>query len=332
MNLQQLRIFASCAHTRDLTATAQQCGVAHGTVVRNVRALELELQIKLIHLRARPLTLTMQGERLARDAEHILEIMRRGIDAIRRSEDRLAGVLRIAVSISYSHRLVFEILRDFAQRAPEVRLDLRDVPFPSHLLQIQRRELDIALLFPAWDAPSISCETLLHERVTVALPATHSLAGATEIRLNQLAKEKWLTFYKPQSGRIGLDFFQACRRVGFTPEIVQEVASPMVRLAHVELNEGVTLLPSSYDSGVRRTIKRVLIHEADLDLPSSIMWNSDDASRVTSVFLESARSTVDRIYRRTAKLIDHDFDNFCLPPMTLRLSEPTDLGDIRAPK
>lgn len=314
MTLQQLRILVCCAQTRDIESAAQQCAVSHGTIVRSLRALEEELHATLLYMRARPLAFTMQGEQLVRDATQILDGLSKGVDEIRRSTNRLVGTLRVAVSMSFGHRLVFEVLKDFARHAPEVRLDLRDVPFPSHITELQHQNLDVALLFPAWSAPSISCETLLHERVTVVLPAEHPFAKKARLRLRQLANEKWLMFYKPMSGRVGIDFYEACRLAGFRPRIAREITSPLVRLAHVELHEGITLLPSSYDSGVRRSIVRVPIHHADLSLPTAIMWNESDRQSITAAFLNSTRQTINRIYAGPRKRIEPDFENFFRPP------------------
>ncbi len=313
MTLQQLRFLVACAASRDISLAALRMDVSTGTLVRGLKALEEELAVDLIYLRSRPVSLTMQGERLVQRAEHILAITTQGIDDLRRSENRLVGSLRIALSLSYGHRLVYESLADFASRAPEVRLELRDIPFATHLQHLQRGELDIALLFPSWNAPGISFETLVHERVTAVLPKKHRLARRTEIRLGELADEKWLVFYKPDSGRVGIDFYEACKRCGFEPMIAQEVQSPLVRLAHVELNEGITLLPSSYDPGVRKTIKRVLLHRDDLSLPVSIMWKEHDTRQVVQAFIESVRQTVIRIYGNRNENLESDYVQFFLP-------------------
>jgi|GEM_PF-6397584 len=319
MTLQQLRFLVACAASRDISLAALRMDVSTGTLVRGIKALEEELAVDLIYLRARPVSLTMQGERLVQRAEHILAITTQGIDDLRRSENRLVGSLRIALSLSYGHRLVYESLTDFASRAPEVRLELRDIPFATHLQHLQRGELDIALLFPSWNAPGVSFETLVDERVTAVLPKKHRLARRTEVRLRELADEKWLVFYKPDSGRVGIDFYEACKRSGFEPKISQEIPSPLVRLAHVELNDGITLLPSSYDPGVRRTLKRVLVHRDDLSLPVCIMWKEHDNRQIVQAFIESVRQTVNRIYVNQDETLATDFVHFFLPH---NLNEP----------
>lgn len=314
MTFRELRCLITCAEYRDVVSAAVSLSSSTSSVVRQIRALEEELGVTLVHMRARPLTLTLNGERLVQRARQILAEAQTSIEALRKTQNRLVGTIRVALSLSSGHRLISEVLKDFAALAPEVTLDIRDVAFPSQLPQIQRGELDVALFFPAWAAPGVCCETLLHEELTVILPKGHRLARRRELRLAELSKEEWLVFYKPNSGRIGTDFYKACAQAGFAPIVAAEIQSQLVRMAHVAKGDGITVLARSYDPGIRKGLVRVPLDPRDLSMPAAIMWRIHEKRETVRLLLESVRTTVNRIYGAAARPgLAEDFSTFFLP-------------------
>lgn len=320
MNFRQLRCLVACAEQRDIVSAAVRLSLSPSVVGRQLKSLEDELGVELIYLRARPLAFTLRGEHLVREARKVLGMVTDGVESVRRSQNRIVGTIRLALSLSAGHRLVYEIIKDFAGIAPEVKLDIRDVAFPSQLPQIQRGELDIALLFPAWTSPGVCSETLVHEQVTIVMPKGHRFRRRTELRLAELSSERWLVFYKPNSGRLGVDFYRACENAGFTPLIAAEIQSQLVRMAHVAKGDGITILSKSYDAGVRRDLVRVPLHRDDLNMPAAIMWREHDDRQSVQLFLESARRTVQRIYLRDHEPPEQEFGMFFLPPQPSSIS------------
>ena len=129
-----------------------------------------------------------------------------------------------------------------------------------------------------------------------------------------MASERWLVFYKPNSGRLGVDFYKACENAGFTPLIAAEIQSQLVRMAHVSKGDGITILSKSYDPGVRRDLVRVPLHRDDLSMPAAIMWRDHDDRQCVQLFVESARKTVQRIYLGADEPVEHEFGMFFVPP------------------
>lgn len=327
MTLRQFKCLIACSECRDLTAASVRLSLSPPSITRQLKSLEDELGTQLIYLRARPLMLTLRGEALVHQARRILALVQGGVEDLRRNQRRLVGTIRLALSVSSGHRLVSEILKDFAGVAPEVRLDIRDAALPSQITQLQRGEIDVALLFPAWSAPGVSYETLLHECVTVVLPSNHRFARRANVRLIELSEERWLVFYKPNSGRVGTDFYQACERAGFTPVIAGEIQSQLVRIAHVVQGDGLTLLPCSYDLGVQKGLRRVRIDPEDLNIPSTVMWKEHDTREIVRAFLASVRRTVSRIYLdpRVGSRAP-DFDIFFLPAIQVFPGSAQEMG------
>ena len=318
MNLRQLRCLVECSEKRDLVAASTRLSMSPGSIVRDLKALEDELGVKLIYLRARPLTLTLKGETLAGESRDILSLVSSGVENLRRSQHRVVGTIKLALSLSSGHRLVYEVIKDFASIAPEVKLDIRDVAFPSQMPQLQRGELDIALLFPAWSAPGVCYETLLHEHLTIVMARGHKFARRTQLRLSELSQEKWLVFYRPNSGRVGIDFYKACQRAGFEPIVAAEIQSQLVRMTHVLQGDGITVLSNSYDPGIRKGLCRIPLHPDDLSMPAAIMWREHEDRQIVRLFLESARRTVKRIYLDgDASIQGSEFGTFFLPPAEL---------------
>src|SRR3990170_2274189 len=71
MNIRQLEYFLTIADCRSMTLAATLLGIAQPTLTKTVRALELELGVKLFERMPRGVELTPYGQSLLRHAEAI---------------------------------------------------------------------------------------------------------------------------------------------------------------------------------------------------------------------------------------------------------------------
>lgn len=74
MELEQLRVFAEVAKTRNISRAAQRLYVSHSTVSRSLAALEEELGLRLVERGNSVAGLTEAGERLLPRAQEILAL------------------------------------------------------------------------------------------------------------------------------------------------------------------------------------------------------------------------------------------------------------------
>lgn len=93
----------------------------------------------------------------------------------------------------------------------------------------------------------------------VALPAVHPLAHWREIRLVELAEERWVA----GNGRIEDALIYASLRVGFRPRVELVAAEWIARQGLVAAGLGITLIPSLAVAATRPDVVLAALHLDD---------------------------------------------------------------------
>lgn len=138
---QDLRHFLALASTGSLSGAARQLGVEHATVARRVAALEDAMGVRLVDRRGRQLTLTPEGERVAKVATR-MEVEAEGLARIRDTAGGVEGEVTLSVPPSYAAlRLMAPLAR---VRAEHPGLRLRIIG-ETRYVSLERREADIAV-------------------------------------------------------------------------------------------------------------------------------------------------------------------------------------------
>ena len=99
------------------------------------------------------------------------------------------------------------------------------------LAQLQRGELDAALLVPpASGVPGIAMTPLGRERLALAVPAGHRLAGRRSAALAELDGDTLVALAHSDSPGFAAEIAAACQRAGFHPRVMQESSHALVTL------------------------------------------------------------------------------------------------------
>ena len=123
-SLNALRAFEAMARTGRATLAAQELGVTHSAVSRQVKALEAALGVRLFQGPKHRLTLTAAGQGL-------LPALTGAFDEIAAAVRRLRSDgedLHLAVNASVAVKWLIPRMGDFAARHPEIRLHLEELP------------------------------------------------------------------------------------------------------------------------------------------------------------------------------------------------------------
>ena len=187
-----LRYILTAAENGSFRRAAALLQVQQSTISRAVQHVEDELGVSLFERRRNGIYPTDAGRQFCRDARVILEqleLTKRTASAAGRAE---VGVVRIGILTSLAGGFLRELLRAYSLQHPGIELDIRDGHRDQHVAAIRNRKLDIALV--TGDCRIAGCETatLWDERVLVALPKNHRLAGNTQINWSDLRDEHFI--------------------------------------------------------------------------------------------------------------------------------------------
>lgn len=244
MELRQLRAFVAVAEAGSMTRAAAGLHMAQQSLSEQMRTLEAQLGVTLLHRSPRGVTPTPVGEVLLREARDVLARAERAQEAVVRAAGGEEGHLRVAFLASVANDLMPPVVRGFRERHPGIALETEESSIADLVAGLRAGRLDAALTRPPLVA-DLHAEELLREPVAAVLPAAHALAGARELRLADLAGEPWVLTPReawPPWHRVYDEDFA---RAGFRPRVVQRAATVQGLLALVAAGVGVTRLAFS---------------------------------------------------------------------------------------
>ena len=122
--LEAMNLFMRVAERGSFAAVAEQLGVARSVVTRQIAALETHLGIKLMTRSTRRLTLTSAGAAYLEKCRVILNLVEAAETDVAEEHLTPRGNLRIGLPLIFGLKRLLPGLLDFAQRYPEVSLDM----------------------------------------------------------------------------------------------------------------------------------------------------------------------------------------------------------------
>jgi DNA-binding transcriptional LysR family regulator len=137
-----LRHFWALAQSGTFLGAARQLGVEHATVSRRVLSLETRLGRKLVDRRGRRVTLTTDGEQVARHAA-LIAAQTAAVEQLGRSSaTELQGHVRISAPPALSSALLVEPIAALRRQHPGIHITLVG---EKRQASLDRREADIAV-------------------------------------------------------------------------------------------------------------------------------------------------------------------------------------------
>jgi DNA-binding transcriptional LysR family regulator len=251
-DLRRLRAFHAVARTGSFSEAARELGYAQSVVSHHVAALERELGLTLISRGTRPVSVTDAGTRLLIHTEAALGHITAAEDELRAVAGLESGTLRIGAFLTAANSFVPAALVRFEAAHPDVEVRLEHLEEPEELRRLRSGEIDLAVVYRVREL----AENRRHRRddgfdeayladdpYRVVLPAAHPLGRRRELRLADLAAER---FTAPPGGgffpyRTMLE--RLCADAGFEPNVVHEVNDVTIARAFVAAGLGVAVLP-----------------------------------------------------------------------------------------
>lgn len=146
MDIKHFITFKSIVDSGSFSNAADKLGYAQSTVTSHIQQLEVDLGTKLFEKLGRKMILTNAGKKLLPLTNDLINLMEK-IDHIGKDVYSLTGELRIAAPESLLIYKLEPILREFREKAPEIKISILN----SNCYDIKRRlikgEVEIALLY-----------------------------------------------------------------------------------------------------------------------------------------------------------------------------------------
>ena len=293
MELRHLRYFVAVAEERHFGRAAERLHIAQPPLSQQIRRLETELGMTLLHRTTRRVELAPAGEVLLARAREILAAVDAAAEDTRRAGRGEFGRLAIGFTGSATYELLPTLAAALRDALPGVELELRgELLTPAQVSGLLDGTLDLGLLRPPVRERSLELEILRREPLVAVLPATHRLAASAVVPLEQLEEEPFVTYPSHFRSVLHDAVEDTCAAHGFRPRVALEVSETATLVSFVAAGLGVSLVPDSVrhmtvEGAVYRPLARAA---AEVEL--AVAWRRDDEAPVLERALEVVRGAL----------------------------------------
>ncbi|WP_448851252.1 LysR family transcriptional regulator [Corynebacterium sp. 335C] len=236
--------FTDLARTCHMGDTAARLGIPQPTLSRRLSALERRLGARLFDRSGRGLALNDRGRIFADAAGRAMRELAAAEAEIARLTDPRRGPVRLDFMHSLGTWMVPDILRGANRARPDSPIELHQGAGRLLVERVLAGETDLALVGPRpaeADGP-LEWTPLTRQRLAIALPAGHRLAGSrAPLRMAAVADEPFIAMLPGYGTRELLDAL--CAGAGFAPRLVFESMELTTVAGLVSAGLGVALLP-----------------------------------------------------------------------------------------
>jgi DNA-binding transcriptional LysR family regulator len=292
MELRQFEYFVAVAEQLHFGHAAESLSIGQPAVSQQIARLERELGVSLFDRSARTVRLTPAGSRLLPEARAVLIAADRARLAVAAPANRTATrTLRLGSSTGLGDRLA-RVLHELRVARPGTEAALVSAPTRARLERVASGQLDAAFVRGVSSAPGVELIEVWQDRLLVALPAAHELAGASVVRLPELAELSLRIVSRRLNPPLVDLLTSACTAAGFTPAHGPELDTLENTLAAIAAGPASwTVLYEVHARTLRPPHVVFRPTEPELVMPTALAVREDATSRMVAPLLRACAVT-----------------------------------------
>jgi len=291
--IQRLRYFVAVADELNFTRAAARLHVSQPSLSAQVRALERDVGVELLHRTTRRVELTEAGHSMLEDTRRLLEGLEEARLRARRVADTAASTLRVAYTASVGYQALPLILDELEAHAPELTVNANRAWSTRVLDQIRSGEVDLGLVREFRQSRGVVGEIIRREPLAVFASIRHPLASRSVVGIRDL--EGHTLVLVPHTLAPGFRdlVVSLCRSAGFEPRAIPATApdnrEPL--LAHLSRHaDHLFVGPVSMASVSWKGVVNVPVDDPGATMGLSIVWSASATARGIPIALEAARA------------------------------------------
>lgn len=272
LDVKRLRILREVAEQGSFSAAADSLHLTQSAVSQQIAALERETGAKLIDRNRGNLRLTDPGSVLVGHTDAVLGRLEEAERELGEIAGLRSGRVRVVSFPTAGATVVIKAVASFRRKFPSIEIRLTEAEPEVSVPQLRAGEHDLALVYdydyiPLVEDRDTELHLLLEERMQLALPKDHDLAGEEKVTLSDLSDETWIV--GTSSGPCRDNAVLACQHAGFEPRIGFESDDYQVHQSLVSARMGVSLVPELLLTGRHPGLRAV---DIEPDAPVRRVW------------------------------------------------------------
>jgi DNA-binding transcriptional LysR family regulator len=293
MDIRQLRQFVAIAHNGSLVSAARAIGIAQPPLSASMRKLEQELGLKLFERLPRGVVLTPAGKELLGPAQDVVNRMA-GIRSLMGDiKDGVRGTLRLGYVDTAAFSLLPRLIKALRAAHPLIDLQLHEMTTNQSMQGVLDGTLDAGIIrTPLLQMTSLRLLLAEEDRMVLMIPFGHHLQKEANVRLEDLASERFVMYDGDAVPNLRAVAIIACQKAGFMPNIVQEATHVHSLASLVEGGIGVGLVPAKVARWTRaeNRFREVTVEGQPIAIALAIATPAERVTRASQWLCEAVDS------------------------------------------
>jgi DNA-binding transcriptional LysR family regulator len=287
MELRHLRYFVSVAEALSFTKAAQKLHTSQPSLTRQIRDLEEELGVRLLHRTKQKVTLTDEGRLFLADAKRLLALAVETVESVRRLRSGEVRALNVGYVSNLFYDLLPKTLDSFHQTFPAVSVNLFDLSCGEQFRALEEGKLDLGFvgLHEPIARRGLEFRKIASYKTVVALPKDNPLAGRTTVALKALAPMFFIAMSETSYPGYRDWLVKACQRAAFAPKVLQDVDLERKMIQAVAAGLGIAIVPEqlkklAHENVVFRPLDTVIVTEG------CVAWRNENPSAALQAYVQ----------------------------------------------
>ena len=294
MELRNLSTFVAVAEKKSFVQAAMQLHLSQPAITAQIQRLEEELGVQLLDRNRRSVKTTAAGEAFLAGARITLEAAEEAAKAAQRAASQQTERLRIGFPPSVSREIVPNIMTEFHNLYPHVKLDLFSYHTSTIVTELQKDSLDLGFVRLPVRAKGIAVIPAHHEPLVLCLPTNHRLCQAEEVSFLDLAQERFIMYDRKWAPGFYDRIVERCLQAGFAPVVSNEIDEMYLAPALVAAGEGIAILPRMVISSPMHNVCVKHLPQPDLRSELGIATHGLEYSRMMRSVVSISRAVCKR--------------------------------------
>jgi DNA-binding transcriptional LysR family regulator len=287
MELRHLRYFVSVAEALSFTKAAEKLHTAQPSLTRQIKDLEEELGVRLLNRTKQQVSLTDEGRSFLIDAKRLLDLAREMVQSVQRLKHGEVAALNVGYVTNLFYDFLPKTLDSFRRLFPTVSINLFDMSCNDQFRAIEAGKIDLGFvgLHEPIEMRGLRFRTIASYKTVVALPKSDPMARKSVVNLKDLASMFFIGRSESSYPSYREWLTKTCRRVGFTPKVLQDVELERTMIHAVAGGLGVALVPEQvkkleHNNVVFRPLNPTVGTEG------CIAWKTDNQSAALTAYVQ----------------------------------------------
>ncbi len=241
MDVRQLEMFRAVVEERGFTRASEKLHVSQSAISRQLKLLEEELGVLLLHRTRRGVVLTPEGEVLLSTANRINRDLLEVVAQISETHKLQRGTISLGGGMTVCLYIFPKLLKKFRALYRNIDLHVTAGVADDLLRMLRAHEIDVLLLTLPQVAPDLEVLPVLHEEMVVVTARGHALSRERTTDPKNLARYPLILFERDSNTRKVIDEFFHVRQI--PTSVLMETENVEIIKAMVANGLGVTILP-----------------------------------------------------------------------------------------